>query len=399
MDRLITAPLNAVTIRAAQQPHGQQRLLRKRTLACSVCCALLFSSQLGNAQVIANSSFVTNPNIRLPTGVALDQSDNLYVYNLQDPESIVEFNPNLSYLGGVRAPTSPLPLPASGALTRDPQTGSIIGLKSDGVLFTVDRQLAGKVFGDLKSVEWDLTTIYDVNTSRLNPGLASVILSFNRAGTSGSFGAISALALNNNTTELWISGETLGYSFLMTLPLDMRKDAVIGRPKVILASGANSAGECAVKPTTCNNQPRGVAFTSAGVGLTTMPITDRLGHIEDHAVIFVRGFGVGGPGSPSVLYPQQDITSVSIAADPAGNFFVSTGTVGSSLCGVQGSGGIIVIPHTRASARCYPVGSSFLPFVEDIALNAKGTHGYLAVTGQITPPATPSGIISFSIVP
>jgi hypothetical protein len=405
MHRLISAPLSSVIRRAAVWPQARKPLSKKSTqlklrmtlLICSLVCASLCSFQPAKAQIIEKSSFLTSANIRLPTGLAFDQSDDLYVYNELDPESIVEFSPNLSYLGGVRAPTSPLPLPASGALTRDPQTGSIIALKSDGLLFTVDRQLAEKVLVDLKSRNWDVTAIFDVNANRLNPALASPIYSFNHEATSGSFGAIYALMVNN-TTHLWVSGETLGYPFLMAVPLDVRTGAV-GSPKVILASSANSAGECIIEPTTCNNQPRGVAFTSAGVGLTPMPITNRLGVIKDHAVIFSRGFRAGGPGSPSVLFPQQDITSVSIATDPTGNFFVSTGVVGSSLCGVQGSGGIIVIPHTLTSARCYPVGRRFLPNAEDIATNARGTHGFLAITGQITPPATLGGVISFSIVP
>jgi hypothetical protein len=400
MHRVIRATRNAVIIRTAARPEGRKALSKESTplklrsifLTCSLFGALLFPYQQGKAQTIESLSFQTSANIRLPTGVAFDQSDDLYVYNELDPESIVEFSPNLSFLGGIRAPTSPLPLPASGALTRDPQTGSIIGLKSDGLLFTVDRQLAEKVLVDLRSRNWNVTAIFDVNSNRLNtPGLTSAIYSFNHEATSGSFGAIYALTVNN-TTNLWVSGETLGYPFLMVVPLDVRTSAVRS-PKVILASSANSAGECIIEPTTCNNQPRGVAFTGAGVGLTTMPIANRLGVIKDHAVVF-RG---GGPASPSVLFPQTDITSVSIATDPAGNFFVSTGTVGSSLCGVRGSGGIIVIPHTLTSVRCYPVGSGFLPYAEDIAIDARGTHGYLAITGEITPPATLGGVISFSI--
>ena len=127
------------------------------------------------------------------SGRALDANNNVYIYEgIPIPAVIQKFSPSGSFLGAVPEPEKSIAV-ALGHLTLDPRTGLIIGLKSDGVLFTLDTTGRTTILANLSSINWDETAIYDVQISRVNPALAGQILPFRT-----NFGRISAFAAGND---------------------------------------------------------------------------------------------------------------------------------------------------------------------------------------------------------
>jgi hypothetical protein len=303
------------------------------------------------------------------------------MYEIVDPEAIQKFRLSGAPEREIRVPNPEHALlPEEGHLTEDPRTGLIIGLKQDGILFTMDTNLTVRQIWDLKAINWDERAIYDVQTGQVRAGFI--------VPAQTEFGRVYAVQAGS-ATELWITANWVTIPFVMRMAVDATGRITV--PKVVVQSNI---------PTAPNVQPGGIAVSDSGVVLTTLPIKRGLGvFVEKIAVAFSRGFEPGNPNeAPQILFSKpdgthQDIGSVSIAADAAGNFYVSTGTTGSLLCGGSGTGAIIVIAKTLATAKCFSIfNASVVPEVEDIVVNRAGNFGFLAVTGA-------SEIISFFIGP
>jgi hypothetical protein len=332
--------------------------------------------QLASAQSITGPSVFLNSSygVRLPTGAALDANGNIYVYDVGDPQAIQKFRPSRAPEAQISIPNPQHnPLPGEGHLTEDPRTGLIIGLEEDGLLFAMDANLTVRQAWNLKAINWDESAIYDVQTDLVRSGSIPPSLT--------DFGRVYAVPVGT-TTELWITANWVTIPFVMKMTVDTTTGRITA-PKVMVSSSVTTAP---------NIQPGGIAVSGSGVVLTTLPVklpTDA--GIKEHAVVFLRSFEPGNPaGAPRIL-STTPVGSVSIAADTAGNFYVSTGEVGSLLCGASGSGAIIVIPKTLASMKCFPIFNSIVE-TKDIVVNHAGSLGYLAVS-------TPSEIVQFSIEP
>jgi hypothetical protein len=346
-------------------------MLRYRSSVLALLLSVLLP-QLAPAQSITGASVFLNSayGIRAPTGLALDANNNVYIYDVGDPQAIQKFRPS-------RAPEAELRAPLNfgeGHLTEDPRTGLIICLQEDGLLFAVDANLTVRRAWNLTAINWDERTIYDVQTGLVRSG------SIPPGQTH--FGRVYAVQVGN-TTELWITANWVTTPFLMKMTVDTTTGSFTA-PKVMVSSSVTTAP---------NVQPAGVAVNGSGFVLTTLPIKGPADvFVKEYAVFFPRSFEPGNAnGAPRVLSPNP-IGSTSIAADAAGNFYVETGTTGSLLCGANGSGAIIVVPKTLASLQCFPIFSGVAPLVKDIVVNHAGTLGYFAVSGT-------NQIFQFSIRP
>ena len=62
-----------------------------------------------------------------------------------------------------------------------------------------------------------------------------------------------------------------------------------------------------------------------------------------------------------------------MTADAAGNFYIATGVVGTSGCGIAGSGAIVILSRTLNQATCVNVGPGATGLVrsEDVAIDSR----------------------------
>lgn len=79
-----------------------------------------------------------------------------------------------------------------------------------------------------------------------------------------------------------------------------------------------------------------------------------------------------------------DMASVGMTADAAGNFYVSTGVIGTSLCGTGGSSTLVLINKnpTAPNARCFNL-PSVLARSRDVAVSPVGNIAYMTVDGTV----------------
>jgi hypothetical protein len=96
-------------------------------------------------------------------------------------------------------------------------------------------------------------------------------------------------------------------------------------------------------------------------------------------------FGADFPENPAVppQFPLRgpdgaplDFTSTGMTSDAAGNFYVATGVVGISACGVGGSGSLVLLTATLNALFCVPSGQ-VLVRTEDVAVSPLGDVVYL----------------------
>jgi hypothetical protein len=72
-----------------------------------------------------------------------------------------------------------------------------------------------------------------------------------------------------------------------------------------------------------------------------------------------------------------------MTADPAGNFYVATGAVGTSLCGAGGSGALVIFPPTLETFRCLTLGAVLADSL-DVAVGPPGLRAYMTLaTGEV----------------
>lgn len=166
--------------------------------------------------------------------------------------------------------------------------------------------------------------------------------------------------------DLFISGVSVVTPFVMRLRF--LSDRVIG-PTVLVASSSTTAGNV--------NQPRGVAVNAQGTVLTNLPIGPRFGGV-DVAVTFGADLEPGGTPLPSIILGSNFITSNGMTIDSAGNFYLATGSVGTSLCGAGGSGALVVITGTLNGFRCGNLGLA-LADSRDVAVNPENSLAYMTV--------------------
>ena len=74
---------------------------------------------------------------------------------------------------------------------------------------------------------------------------------------------------------------------------------------------------------------------------------------------------------PTVLLNATNLTSQGMTADGAGNFYIATGVVGTSACGVASSGAVVFIPRALNRITCLNVGPGATGLVRstDVAID------------------------------
>ena len=80
--------------------------------------------------------------------------------------------------------------------------------------------------------------------------------------------------------------------------------------------------------------------------------------------------------------PLVNAPSRAADVDPLGNFYVLTNVVGSTLCGVAGSGALLVLRANLRRVRCHPVSGQVLNNTTDVAYDPTTNRVYFGVIGN-----------------
>ena len=277
-------------------------------------------------------ALMTTVSADLPVGVAAESGIVFFShFDPSDPgtnrEDIGAFSATGAALSNVVISTGPNALPgalqvlgsSAGQLNSAFESGDIVELQPDGELYAYRPTTGGSAyFGDLALLNANVSSVYDVQTSRLEN--FNGFFSFSNA-VFGDFGV--------NGNDLVVSGESDGLDFVARVGF---ANGAAATATVLVSSAASDGGPVA---------PKGVAVDAQGTVLTSLPFspTGNLSQGFDVPVGFGLFFDQNDGHVPTVLkfglptYSQVD--SREISTDANGNFVLATGPGGSSLTGYE----------------------------------------------------------------
>lgn len=412
---------------------------------------IALGDSIGPGEVFLHRSTdpVLGNNIYIPTGIETDHEGNVFVYDSTSSgmDLVRKYTPQRQFLGAVQV-HSPYSIAVPGGyLARDPNTGLIFMLLTEGemrVLNPINGQMS-RLF-DLRALNIDTSTVYDVATSRsLEYSGGLIVPPFQ-------WGDFAVLA-RGNRVDFFISGKAPAHTFLARVRVE---NAVIVSAKALVFSQLTTAGNV--------NLTRGVAVSPAGIVLTTVPVLTERGAqnvgegplatpippneecqlsgtncfspapssfetcttpdgsacsvIVDAAVAFAADFEPSAFLDPqaalnaistcnqlpcdvpvvlldrpeSAAFDPIDLTSLGMAADARGNFYIATGPVGSSQCGFHASGALVMLPASLNFLTCAPVSDAPVNTSVDVAVTPDQQRVYMTL-------ANLGMVATFSIVP
>lgn len=325
---------------------------------------------------IAAAQQVFVNNLPIATGIATDTNGNVYVdYDGTFTTYISKFSRNRALLG--RTSLGGITIGNLGHIARVPNSNSMLLLTNSGKIYVFGPTLQLSLLLDLTPLRFQVANnVFDVTTRRFS----SLVLG------NPNWGDIAAFRTNPQRLFLYLTattGAAGGFPFVLRLDLDLQNSRAFWR--VIARSTGTTAGLV--------NVPRGIAVNNAGWVLTGFPFNvGTLGFI-DSLVAFRTSFpetATTATAPQFVLRTNRtrsglwDMASVGMTTDAGGNFYVATGVVGSSLCGVGGSSGLVVIaPNpTIPNPRCFNL-PAVIASSRDVAVSPVGNIPYMTAQSMV----------------
>lgn len=284
--------------------------------------------------------------LKQPIGLATDSAGNLIVQSDRVWSLLLtKFAPTGAILGQV--PVGNIdPSSFSGHMARIPNTNYMLLMSANGIMYSIDPK-------NLRTGEFlDLTWVYYKTASHVYDPLLGTFASLSLGAPT--WGDIAMTWENAHLLYIYVSattGAAGGFPFVLRLGIDFntnRYQATV----VAATTTATTAGSL--------NQPRGIAVNKDGWVLTGFPGPT----LVDSLVAFHTSFPEktsSGNLFPHFILPNartgsglQDLASVGMTSDTAGNFYVATGPVGTTLCGLRASSAIVTISRNPAAPnpRC-----------------------------------------------
>ena len=141
--------------------------------------------------------------------------------------------------------------------------------------------------------------------------------------------------------------------------------------------------------------PPGIAVNPQGTVLTTLGVNRTTAGNFSAPVVFTVNFDplqVTDSNRPLVL-SNVDLSSRGMTADASGNFYIATGTIGTSLGGANGSGAILSLSPNLELTGIYTQG--VVASAQDVAVSPDGQFLYATVGTNLF---SPSGVLGFQLV-
>lgn len=327
------------------------------------------ASCLAISPLAAQTNPVIFTRLSIPVGVATDAGGNVYVTSDRVTSTLItRFAPSGSVAWQIPVGdfTS---ITTIGRLAVDPGTGLLWDLFPDGRVAIINPDTAqGSIVLNLRELPIDVSAVFDIET-RTTQAFGSLILT-----NFATYGDI-ALLRRGSQLDVFISGLSVTVPFVMRLRV---VDNQIVSAAVIVSSLTTTAPN--------SNEPRGVAVSPQGLVLTALPRKGLAPTIYDRAVTFSADFpesaGAARPtvrftNNPNFIGGETDFTGKGMAADERGNFYVATGTVGTTVCGTSGELAIISARFLRVS--CSRIGGA-LTNSQDVAVDSARGFAYMSIT-------------------
>jgi hypothetical protein len=235
-----------------------------------------------------------------------------------------------------------------GKLAIDPGTGLIWDLFTTGEIRVFDpNTLASSSIGTLRATPVDRTSVFDVSQGRRRDMSGEILPELS------TFGDI-ALLRSGTQLDVFATGRSSsGVPYVLRARFN--GNAFAGAR--VIAGASISSRE--------DNSPRGVAVNRAGTVLTTLPTPNVRLDVVDRPYVFSSTFPEAG-AAPRLALGGRDLASRGMTTDAAGNFYV-TGFIGSTLCGRNAAGAIIVLSPDGANGICHPFSPTPVN-MEDVAI-------------------------------
>ena len=300
--------------------------------------------------------------LQIPVGIAVDRDSNIFVHSDATFTTLLsKFSPNGANLGAIRLGGIAIDEFVGSRLEPDPITGNILLLTPRGLIYSVDRGTGQyNVLADLSRLAFSTwNRVYDVLRSEYRP----------LALGNPAYGDFAALRRSNSVMDLFISantGASGGFPFIMRVTVDYQQSSWVA--DVIVTSQGTTAGNV--------NLPSGIAVNSAGTVLTalTFPVRIATSGFANGLVSFSAGFSNRASCPGSAVCPRFAVTSpdgqpldfanTGMTADTAGNFYIASGIIGSTACGLGAGDALVVFPANLnpRQAKClgidFPIGHS-----------------------------------------
>ena len=340
-------------------------------------------------------------NLSTPTGIAFDPSGNLYLSSLVKDSSPFSFeNPaitKISSSGQVLGQvfTSAGATAAEGLITPttlefSPELGSLLSLGVDGSLLVIDPNTLTITGGfNLRNLTIDTSSIYDIASNSVSNFGGLIQTQF------ASYGDFD-VRVAGDKTQLFITGLSQAQAFPFVLRLEFQNGAGLTEAKVLFSSRADSLSSGRQTP----RLTRGIAVNSQGVVITTLPVSTSSSPI-DVPVAFSADFNAQdglSPGEGPLVFAGTDVYSQGLTTDNAGNFYITTNSVGSASLRVSGEGALVVISsdlnRVISTQSLGSVSSSF----RDVAVNPVSNIPFVTVSTFSVFPVPEDLLVSFSPV-
>lgn len=368
----------------------KRSLITAVNLFCLLCLlATLLALPSAHASPPAPAAFapfITGFNI--PTGIATDLSGNIFVRSAApspfDPQRVYRFDPNGALTGQTPIGNNAL---VTAAMATDSATGQIWSLGSAGGLALIDpNTLQAQQQFNLNQLQIDTSDVYDIQLANNLGQLATLPSRRNIApAPRQNFGGLIipqniqygdiALLRRGNQIDLFASGLSIVTSFVLRVRFI---DNNVASAKVLVSSTGRT------QPT----EPSGVAVNSRGVVLTSLPLADAgkdVSLASARAIAFSADFPQAGTMPPTGLFDNLpgfpspiDLASRGMASDAAGNFYVATSDISSTLCNISPGALIIIGDDLTTRALCAPVGG-ILTRSQDVAVSPDRGSVYMTI--------------------
>jgi hypothetical protein len=155
----------------------------------------------------------------------------------------------------------------------------------------------------------------------------------------------------------------------------LRLSNTLGNSAQVLVSSRASAA-----PT--DQSPPGVAVNNQGTVLTTLGINRSTAGNFSALVGFSVGFDPNQPNTNTIprLISDTAVSSRGMTTDASGNFYIATGTIGTTLGGVGGSGAIVALSPQFELLGVF--GQGAVASSQDVAVSPDGQVLYATVGGS-----------------
>ncbi len=244
---------------------------------------------------------------------------------------------------------------AVGKLAIDPGTGVVWDLLNTGTIKLFDpNTLATADLGSLAATPIDATDVFDVSAGTRRDLSGSVTPSL------ASYGDVAVLRTGDRLDVFVTARSSGGSPWVARLRFD---GGQMTSARAIAAASLSSRYD---------DVARGVAVNAAGTVLTTLPTPNAALDVVDRAYAFSAGFPEAG-GAPRLVMGGADLSSRGMAADAACDFYV-TGTLGSTRCGVNAAGAVVVLAPDGSFVVCHPF--ALVANMQDVAVNRDGAAAY-----------------------